>query len=300
MSEGLYIPDELALNSRLVERLVEEGKIRNKVLIHKCLLRDLEEKLANGDDAGINALISLRAVCERMGVELEFVGRDEFEGDVRSALRELASSMGGTIVTSDPIMAKVCEAMGINVLYAAPKGLIEIDKLFTDGVMSLHLKEGVNPRVKRGKPGNWYFEEISSLPMSREKLELIIAQLMEQVYAEYGRESFLEVNKRGATILQLRDYRVVITRPPFSDGLEVTIVKPIVHKSLEDYNLPDVLLNRLVERAEGILIAGPPGMGKTTFAQALAEHYRNLRRVVKTIESPRDLQLPSDVTQYSK
>ncbi|MEM2991351.1 MAG: ATPase, partial [Halobacteria archaeon] len=266
------------------------------MLIHKCLLRDLEEKLANGDDAGINALISLRAVCERMGVELEFVGRDEFEGDVRSALRELASSMGGTIVTSDPIMAKVCEAMGINVLYAAPKGLIEIDKLFTDGVMSLHLKEGVNPRVKRGKPGNWYFEEISSVPMSREKLELIIAQLMEQVYAEYGRESFLEVNKRGATILQLRDYRVVITRPPFSDGLEVTIVKPIVHKSLEDYNLPDVLLNRLVERAEGILIAGPPGMGKTTFAQALAEHYRNLRRVVKTIESPRDLQLPSDVT----
>jgi len=300
VSEGLYIPDELALNSRLVERLVEEGKIRNKVLIHKCLLRDLEEKLANGDDAGINALISLRAICERMDVELEFVGRDDFEGDVRSALRELASSMGGTIVTSDPIMAKVCEAMGINVLYAAPKGLIEIDKLFTDGVMSLHLKEGVNPRVKRGKPGNWYFEEISSVPMSREKLELIIAQLMEQVYAEYGRESFLEVNKRGATILQLRDYRVVITRPPFSDGLEVTIVKPIVHKSLEDYNLPDVLLNRLVERAEGILIAGPPGMGKTTFAQALAEHYRNLRRVVKTIESPRDLQLPSDVTQYSK
>lgn len=300
VSQGLFIPDELALSSRLVERLVEEGRIRNKVVIHKYLLRDLEEKLANGDDAGINALISLRAVCDRMGVALEFLGRDDLEGDVRSALRELASSIGGTIVTSDPIMAKVCEAMGIDVLYAAPRGLIEIDKLFADGVMSLHLKEGVNPRVKRGKPGNWYFEEISNVPMSREKLELIIAQLMEQVYAEYGRESFLEVNKRGTTILQLRDYRVVITRPPFSDGLEVTIVKPIVHRSLEDYNLPEVLLNRLVERAEGILIAGPPGMGKSTFAQALAEYYRNLKRVVKTIESPRDLQLPSDVTQYSK
>ena len=44
VSQGLFIPDELALSSRLVERLVEEGRIRNKVVIHKYLLRDLEEK----------------------------------------------------------------------------------------------------------------------------------------------------------------------------------------------------------------------------------------------------------------
>ncbi|MEM3648923.1 MAG: ATPase, T2SS/T4P/T4SS family, partial [Thermoproteota archaeon] len=50
----------------------------------------------------------------------------------------------------------------------------------------------------------------------------------------------------------------------------------------------------------GILIAGAPGMGKSTFAQALAEFYRSMNKVVKTIESPRDLQLPPDVTQYSK
>ncbi|RLE73712.1 MAG: ATPase, partial [Thermoprotei archaeon] len=37
-----------------------------------------------------------------------------------------------------------------------------------------------------------------------------------------------------------------------------------------------------------------------TFAQALAEYYRRLGRVIKTIESPRDMQLPDDVTQYSK
>ncbi|MEM4239300.1 MAG: ATPase, T2SS/T4P/T4SS family, partial [Nitrososphaerota archaeon] len=101
-------------------------------------------------------------------------------------------------------------------------------------------------------------------------------------------------------IVQLRDYRVVITRPPLSDGLEVTVVRPIVRKSLEDYTLHPSLRDRLVEKAEGILVAGPPGMGKSTFAQALAEYYRSLGMVVKTIESPRDLQVSSDITQYSK
>jgi len=41
-------------------------------------------------------------------------------------------------------------------------------------------------------------------------------------------------------------------------------------------------------------------MGKTTFAQALAEYYLRKGKIVKTIESPRDMRLPPQVTQYSK
>jgi len=41
-------------------------------------------------------------------------------------------------------------------------------------------------------------------------------------------------------------------------------------------------------------------MGKTTFAQALAEYYARKGKIVKTIESPRDMRLPAIVTQYSK
>ncbi|MEM1608099.1 MAG: ATPase, T2SS/T4P/T4SS family, partial [Ignisphaera sp.] len=46
--------------------------------------------------------------------------------------------------------------------------------------------------------------------------------------------------------------------------------------------------------------AGAPGMGKTTFAQALAEYYARMGKIVKTIESPRDMRLPPTVAQYSK
>jgi len=48
------------------------------------------------------------------------------------------------------------------------------------------------------------------------------------------------------------------------------------------------------------MIAGPPGAGKTTFAQAVAEFYsKELRAIVKTMESPRDLQVGDDITQYA-
>jgi ATPase len=92
----------------------------------------------------------------------------------------------------------------------------------------------------------------------------------------------------------------VIVRPPLSDGWEITAVKPVKKLRLEDYNLPPELIKRLNERAEGILIAGAPGMGKTTFAQALAEYYLRMGKIVKTVESPRDMILPDEITQYSK
>jgi len=52
-------------------------------------------------------------------------------------------------------------------------------------------------------------------------------------------------------------------------------------------------------KAQGILISGSPGEGKTTFAQALVEFYVSQDKIVKTIESPRDLLVPEEVTQYS-
>ena len=69
---------------------------------------------------------------------------------------------------------------------------------------------------------------------------------------------------------------------------------------LEDYSLSEKLMSRLEKQAEGILISGAPGSGKSTFASGIANFYNRNGKIVKTFESPRDLQVDSGVTQYTR
>ncbi|MEM1954085.1 MAG: ATPase, T2SS/T4P/T4SS family [Nitrososphaerota archaeon] len=293
------IVDELSLITGAAAEFVESGGVSGRILIHRRIMRDIRERLRRGDDVAVRELARLRRICAERGIPVELIG-DESAGDQFEALAELALRTGASVLTADPFAQKVCEALGADVIRVRIRGEWELDRIFTGNVMSLHLKEGVRPRVKVGTPGKWSFVEISEEPVRRESLELFVLDLLQRVHDDLSRTSFIEVQRENTLILQYGEYRVVVTRPPLSDGLEVTVVRPIVRKRLEEYELPDVLRERLVSRAEGILIAGGPGMGKSTFAQALAEHYRSLGKVVKTIESPRDLMLSDEITQYSK
>ncbi|MFZ8858433.1 MAG: ATPase, T2SS/T4P/T4SS family [Candidatus Caldarchaeales archaeon] len=293
------IVDELSIITGAAAEYVESGRISGKVLLHRMILRGIKERLRRGDDAAIRELARLRRLCSERGIPIEIV-EDETASDPYEALAALALKTGASVLTADPFAQKVCEALGADVVKVRIKGEWELDRIFTGNVMSLHLKEGVKPRVKVGTPGRWSFVELSEEPVKRESLEVFVLDLLQRVHDDLSRTSFIEVQRENTLILQYGEYRIVVTRPPLSDGLEVTVVRPIVRKSLDEYELPQVLKERLVSRAEGILIAGGPGMGKSTFAQALAEHYRSLGKVVKTIESPRDLILSDEVTQYSK
>ena len=219
---------------------------------------------------------------------------------MKQVVRRYAWKSSATLITSDKVQYEAAKAMGIQALYSVEPSekKLKIEEYFGEKTMSVHLKENAPPLAKVGRPGRWAFIEISRTPMTRREIEEIAREIIEA--ASRMEDGFVEIDRPGSTIVQLRDYRIVITRPPLSEGWEITAVRPIVKLSLDDYQLPEKLLNRLLERAEGILIAGAPGMGKTTFAQALAEFYSRMGKVVKTIESPRDMRLPPSITQYSK
>ncbi|MHC1624485.1 MAG: ATPase, T2SS/T4P/T4SS family, partial [Methermicoccaceae archaeon] len=69
---------------------------------------------------------------------------------------------------------------------------------------------------------------------------------------------------------------------------------------INSYRFADELKKRVVEKQRGVLIAGPPGAGKSAFAASLARFLTKENFIVKTMESPRDLQVSDDITQYTK
>jgi ATPase len=172
-----------------------------------------------------------------------------------------------------------------------------IEKLFTDNTTSVHIKSNNNVLAKVGSPGNWQLITLE-YKFTKEELMNIINDIIN------NKEALIEIDRENTKVIQLNRYRIVIVLPPVSEEIEITIAKPIRRLTLEDYlkesSVSDLLRKRIEKQAEGLLIAGAPGQGKTTFAQAITEHYANLRKIVKTLESPRDLQVSKVVTQYSK
>jgi ATPase len=175
--------------------------------------------------------------------------------------------------------------------------IVTLEAFFDDHTMSVHLIERNPPRAKRGAPGNWELVELSDRILTYEELDILAEAIL--TTAEYDNDSFIEIEEEGAAVVQLRNLRIAIARRPFADKMEISAIRPIVKLSLDDYELSSKLMTRLESRAEGILVSGSPGSGKSTFAAALAEFYSSKGNVVKTLEQPRDLQVEEAIVQYS-
>lgn len=171
-----------------------------------------------------------------------------------------------------------------------------LDNFFEEWVMSVHFKENVHIIKKIWKPWWWETKFDEEVP-SKNYLNNIINQLYKEI--QDTDNAFLEIDKNLSKVLQIWPYRIVIVLPPLSDWIEITAVKPVKKLNIQDYNLDDDVLNLLQNQAQWILISWSPWEGKTTFAQALIEMFVKNEKIVKTIESPRDLLVPNDVTQYS-
>ena len=172
-----------------------------------------------------------------------------------------------------------------------------LESYFDEHTMSVHLIENNPPRAKRGSPGDWALVDLSEEILTHEDLDVMANAIIES--ARNDRFSFIEIEEEGAAVVQLRSLRIAIAMPPFADKYEISAIRPITKLSIEDYNLSPKLMKRLESRAEGILVSGAPGSGKSTFAAALAEFYSRQGNVVKTLEQPRDLQVSEDIVQYS-
>ena len=306
-----YVLDTSVIIERVVSKELKKGKFKGRIIIPNAVLAELEHQANLNQETGfigLDELSELHEMQKQKKVELEFQGARPVAGQIKHAklgeidsiVRDLAIKNKADLVTADYVQAKSAEASGISVVFIKIRKLkksLVIEKFFGKDIMSIHLKEGALPYGKKGMPGNWKLTKLGNKKLTRDFLIKIAKEIVEK--ARIVPDAFVEISRYGLTIVQYGPLRIVIVKPPVSDGVEITASRPLKKFDLNHYNLNQDILKRL-EKARGIIVAGEPGAGKSTFVQALAEFYAEKGFIVKTVESPRDLQLPAKITQYSK
>jgi len=305
------VPDTSVIIENVVSKKIGKEFNVNEIIIHEAVMAELEHQANLGKEIGkfgLDELNNLRELSKKLKFSIRYSGRRPNASEIRNAslgevdamIRELAYNEDAVLLTGDKVQSKVAEVKGIKVIYVEPvikSGKLKIEKFFDKNTMSVHLRENYKPYAKRGMPGNWETVMLRDNPLKQDEIIEYSKNIIEE--AKKRKEGFIEIERRGSSIVQIGSFRIVITRPPFSDAYEITCVRPIKKLNINDYELSEKLRKRIEEQAEGILIAGSPGMGKSTFASSLAEFYAGKNKTVKTIEAPRDLQLSDNITQYA-
>ena len=306
------VPDTSILINGVISDLIEKDKIKNiDIIVPNFVMEELQSQASKGYSIGLKGLNELKKIndlSKEKNIKIVQKGRrqtlDEIKlaksGRIDALIVDVAKKENAVLYTCDMVQYMVADVRGIKTQYFKPYAKakkLKIEDMLTPDVLSLHLKEGVAPLAKKGKPGKFKLVKIRDEVLTAEELENIIREIMDAV--RYEENGFVEIGGREASVVQLGNMRIAITRPPFSDGIEVTIVKPIVKLTIDDYKIPEKLRKRIMI-GSGILLVGPPGSGKSTLAASIAEFYESLGKIVKTLEQPRDLQVKDEITQYSK
>ncbi|MHA1707655.1 MAG: PINc/VapC family ATPase [Candidatus Heimdallarchaeaceae archaeon] len=308
----IFVPDTSTIINGQFLKYVSKQKDVESIVLSRVVIAEIENMANQAKTTGITALEELqlmRDFCAKNGVSLIIDGarpnvyqiRGAPGGELDAKIRELADEYNAVLVTSDRVMAEIGKAEGIAVVFIKEESKSlgkKIEDYFDETTMSIHLREDNHPQAKRGTPGDFKLVTLEEEPiLTREYLQELSKDIIERASRE--KDSFIESDEHGTTVVQLKNSRIVILRPPFSDAMEITAVKPILKLKLKDYSMDSKLLERVEKQAEGIIIAGPPGAGKSTFATAIAEFYADRNKIVKTFENPRDLQVDNRITQMS-
>jgi ATPase len=307
-----YVLDTSAIIGRQIGSKLQNNDIKggDEIIVPIPVIDELRSQASDKREQGVIGLDEIRRIrefCGTTGVALSFRGHMPTFNDIQLAkggridaiITDVARENDATLLTADYVQHLVAEALGISselIKTSKSSNRLPFERFFDGDTMSVHLKEGVPAMGKRGKPGNFELTQLSDEEMTYAGLDEMANQVIEIAATSFG--GSVEINRKGAIVVQLGAFRIAITRPPFSEAIEITIVRPIVKLSLMDYGISEKLMNRFSQKAEGVIVAGSPGSGKSTLASSIAEFYAEQGKIVKTFESPRDLQISRNITQY--
>ena len=307
------VPDTSVVIDGRITNLIDTGEYNGaQIIIPEAVVAELESQANQGREIGFSGLTELQELCklaEKGIISIEFVGpRPTLEqvklasgGEIDSLIRKVAIDYDARFITSDIVQSEVAKAKGLDVVYLRPQvedfTPLAIDQFFDEHTIAVYLKERAKPMARKGTIQNMETLIIREQLCNEYELRTMAQEIVER--AKRDPDGFIEIEKRGVTIVQIGSMRISITRRPFSDGMEITAVRPIIDLELSDYADAEIIIKLLKSDKPGIIITGVPGCGKTTLAQAIATYLSDSGFIVKTMEQPREMQVPDQITQYT-
>jgi len=307
-----YVLDTSVLIDGRISQMLSREELTGTIIIPEPAMAELEAQANFGKISGLQGLEEvekIKKLGDEKGFGVLFLGeRPKIEhirlakgGEIDHLIRKIAENENAILITSDRVQYHVAVARGIKAILLQQEKIMPEDtkimSFFTPDTSSVHLREGVPPYAKRGELGKLRLVRIRDEPMKIDELQQIAHEIIEATRQDG--DSSIEIERKGATVVQLRDLRIAIAEKPFADRMEITAVRPVARLSIDEYRVSEELKRRFIEKQRGILISGPPGAGKSTFAASVANFLMNHGFMVKTMESPRDLMVRDDITQYA-
>ncbi len=307
------VPDTSVVIDGRITSMIQNGECRDAtIIIPEAVFAELEAQANHGREIGFSGLTEIQELCRMRDeglIELKFVGErprlDQVKlasgGEIDAMIRNAAIEYEASFITSDIVQAEVARAKGIPVIFMKPQienfTPLGIDHFFDENTIAVYLKDRVPPYAKKGRLKEMRLVPIRDAPMTESELRKLAQEILER--AKRDPDGFIEIEERGVTVVQIGSLRIAITRRPFSDGMEISVIRPIADVSLDDYSKSEEIKRSIISDRCGTLIVGPPGSGKSTLAQSIAIFLADRNFVVKTMETPRDLQVPDHITQYT-
>ena len=256
----VIVPDTSVLINRKLTEMIKKKKFENsKIIIPRIVIDELQAQASRHKDTGFRGLDEIKKIKElsdKHGIKLSFDGTRPTQEDINLArkgrldalIRDFAVKEKATLLTSDYVQALVGETEDVSVMYVrfdVTEKSIKLEEFFDKNTQSVHLKVGVRPYAKKGKPGEVKLVYLNNKLITEDELKSINYEILSRTHKDPN--SFIEIGKSGATVVQMGNYRISRARPPFSSGPETTAVRPIVKLELDDYKLHKELEKLILE-----------------------------------------------------